>query len=153
MNGRSGKAVYGTIRKYTRSRAVPEVDHLEAAPDGILVKIKRSKGDQEGATETIGIPVGRYKETCPVRALNAWIEAGKIEKGFLFRSTAPWTEEILETGLEGKRVATLIQNLARKAGLDAENLAGTRCAADWPRPRQPAALRSAPSWSRRGTSH
>lgn len=142
--------LFGFAGGFRRSELVAlQMDHLEAAPDGILVKIKRSKGDQEGATETIGIPVGRYKETCPVRALNAWIEAGKIEKGLLFRSTAPWTEEILETGLEGKRVATLIR--ARPVSMQ-RNSVRTRCAADSPRPRRPAELPSAPSWSRRATN-
>jgi integrase len=36
--------------------------------------IRRSKTDQEGAGVLLGVPFGSNPDTCPVRALQAWIE-------------------------------------------------------------------------------
>ncbi len=110
---------------FRRSELVAlQMSDMEAAPEGLLVRIRRSKGDQEGAGETIGIPFGRNKATCPVTAFEEWVAAAGICDGFVFRSTAPWTGAILERGLEPKRVATLIQKLAAKAGLDPKQFGG-----------------------------
>ena len=45
--------------------------------DGLVVTIRRSKTDQEGAGRKIGIPYGSHPQTCPVRAVDAWKEAAR----------------------------------------------------------------------------
>ena len=48
------------------------VDVTEGA-DGLTVRLRRSKTDQEGAGRTVGIPYGSNAVTCPVRAWLAWL--------------------------------------------------------------------------------
>ena len=54
--------------------------------NGLVIEIGRSKSDQEGKGAVIGIPFGSHAETCPVRALRAWLDASGITSGPVFRS-------------------------------------------------------------------
>ena len=101
-----------------------EYRDLESTSSGLLITIRHSKGDPEGRGQTIGIPFGRHPQTCPVRALRTWLDIAGIDTGPVFRSTAPWTGQILPRALEAKRVATLIQQLAGQAGLDPTQFGG-----------------------------
>jgi len=50
-----------------------DVGDLAFVPEGASVLIRRSKTDQEGAGVLLGVPFGSNPDTCPVRALQAWI--------------------------------------------------------------------------------
>jgi integrase len=50
-----------------------DVDDLSFVGEGVSVLIRRSKTDQEGAGVLLGVPFGSNPDTCPVRALQAWI--------------------------------------------------------------------------------
>ena len=63
-----------------------EANWIEDGPDGLTVHLARSKGDQEGEGQTVGIPFGSNQATCPVRAWRAWLEISKITEGAAFRS-------------------------------------------------------------------
>ena len=60
--------------------------HVTFSPEGIRLLIPRSKGDQTGQGESLGIARGATAETCPVRALEAWLEASRCAYGPVFRS-------------------------------------------------------------------
>ncbi|WP_407122843.1 hypothetical protein [Bradyrhizobium sp. STM 3561] len=66
--------------------ARPGADWIEEGPDGLTIHLVRSKGDQEGEGQAIGIPPGMHRSTCPVRAWRAWLEASGITAGPAFRS-------------------------------------------------------------------
>jgi integrase len=53
--------------------------------DGVVVDLRVSKTDQEDAGRKIGIPFAKEPNTCPVRALEAWLNAAKITEGPVFR--------------------------------------------------------------------
>ena len=53
---------------------------------GLVIEVGRSKSDQESKGAVIGIPFGSHAETCPVRALRAWLDASGITSGPVFRS-------------------------------------------------------------------
>ena len=59
---------------------------IENGRDGLTVHLARSKGDQEGEGQVVGIPFGSNPATCPVRAWRAWLEVSDITKGPAFRS-------------------------------------------------------------------
>ncbi|QOZ66562.1 tyrosine-type recombinase/integrase [Bradyrhizobium arachidis] len=61
-------------------------DWVEDGPEGLTIHLARSKGDQEGEGQVIGIPPGVHRSTCPVRAWRAWLEASGITAGPAFRS-------------------------------------------------------------------
>jgi hypothetical protein len=54
--------------------------------DGFKVTIRGSKTDQQGHGETIAIVRGNA--ACPVKAVKAWLAAGAISAGPLFRPVA-----------------------------------------------------------------
>jgi integrase len=50
-----------------------DVADVTFVAEGAAVLIRRSKTDQEGAGALLGVPFGSNPDTCPVRALQAWI--------------------------------------------------------------------------------
>jgi integrase len=61
------------------------VDDLAWVEEGLRITLKRSKTDQEGKGQTIGVPYGSDPATCPVRAMKRWLAAAGITEGFAFR--------------------------------------------------------------------
>jgi integrase len=59
---------------------------IETTADGLTIHLARSKTNQEGADEMIGVPYGSARETCPVRSYAAWIAAAGIASGPAFRA-------------------------------------------------------------------
>ena len=55
-----------------------DMEHLTWTPEGLTLRIERSKTDAEGKGAEINIPRGRAEETCPVTALQAWLTAAEI---------------------------------------------------------------------------
>jgi integrase len=91
--------------------------------DGLTITLRRSKTDQEGMGRRIGIPYGSNPETCPVRAIQAWIEAVAISAGPLFRSINRHGQ-VQPSRLSGIDVARIVKKLASRAGLDPVKYAG-----------------------------
>lgn len=90
--------------------------------DGLVVTIRRSKTDQEGAGVTVGLPYGSDRSTCPVRTLQSWIQEGGITDGPLYRSVD--RHGTVGASLTGRSVATIVKRAALGAGLDPSKYAG-----------------------------
>lgn len=91
--------------------------------EGLVISLRRSKTDQEGEGRKVGIPYGSRPETCPVRALAAWVEAAGITEGPIFRPINRHGQ--VQAGrLSGHAVALVVKRYAEAAGLDAERYAG-----------------------------
>lgn len=61
------------------------IDDVEIEGGRLLIHVRREKTDQEGRGRYIGIPAGKNPETCPTRALSAWLDArGRKGAGALF---------------------------------------------------------------------
>jgi site-specific recombinase XerC len=74
----------GFAGAFRRSELVAlNVDDLEETAEGMLVKLRRSKTDQEGFGRRVAIPRGEI--ACPVAALRAWLDAAGITEGAIFR--------------------------------------------------------------------
>jgi integrase len=50
-----------------------DVADVQETEEGLVVTIRKSKTDQEKAGRKIGVPYGSHPQTCPVRALRAWL--------------------------------------------------------------------------------
>ena len=85
------------------------VEDIERAPDGILVRIGKSKTDQEGRGHLVAIPRGTRLR--PVEALEAWLAEAGITSGRIFALTA-------------QSVALVVKRYVETAGLDPELFAG-----------------------------
>jgi integrase len=62
-----------------------DVADLAWTTDGVVLRIKRSKTDAEGAGAQVAVSRGRLPETCAVAALQAWLTQGGISDGPVFR--------------------------------------------------------------------
>lgn len=92
-------------------------------PEGIEITLRRSKTDQEALGRIVGIPYGSRLETCPVRALKAWLEAAAIEDGPLFRGVR--AQGAVRSGrLTAGVVALIVKRRAAAANMDPARLAG-----------------------------
>jgi len=123
--GLRGRALLlvGFAGAFRRSELVAlDVADVQAGEDGLTVTLRRSKTDQEGAGRKIGIPRGQSPETCPVRALQAWLTAASITEGALFLSVNRHGQ--VGGRLSDKRVANVVKQAVAPLGLDAKNFAG-----------------------------
>lgn len=100
-----------------------DVDDLRFVPDGVIVTLRRSKTDQEGAGTTKGIKLGSAAETCPVRALQAWIKAAELVSGALFRPLDRHGH-IKPKRMNAGDISTVIKRTAQRAGFDPATFSG-----------------------------
>jgi site-specific recombinase XerD len=96
---------------------------VEETHDGLVVTVRRSKTDQEGAGRKIGVPYGSHPATCPVRAWRAWIEAAGITGGPLFRGIDRH-RNIAAERLGDRGVALIVKRRAEAAGIDPDTVSG-----------------------------
>jgi site-specific recombinase XerD len=85
---------------------------LEETEDGFRITIRKSKTDQEGQGQTIGI--ARGSAACPVRAVKAWLTAAGITEGAIFR---PVPGEVAAERLRPRAVANIVKKYAKRIGL------------------------------------
>jgi integrase len=91
-------------------------EHLTLKADGLRLLLPRSKGDPEGEGVEIGIPKGKHPETCPLRALEAWLSASDCQYGPVFRKVDLWGN-IEPHRLHPDAVRQILLRRARLAGL------------------------------------
>lgn len=96
---------------------------LAVADEGLVVVIKRGKTDQAGEGRKIGIPFGTHPETCPVRAVRAWLEHSGVDEGPLFRSVNKHGH-VMDRRLSDRAVAEVVKRSLLKAGKSARRFAG-----------------------------
>jgi integrase len=95
---------------------------LEFVREGLVLTLRRSKTDQEGRGRRIGIPHARGR-WCPVREVQAWVEAVEIEEGSLFRSLRKGGA-VSSDRLSGEAVSALIKRHVARVGLDPAKFSG-----------------------------
>ena len=100
-----------------------DVGDVRFVPEGLLITLRRSKTDQEGEGIVKGIPFGDWAETCPVRALKAWLKAPGLKEGPLFRPLNRHGK-IKPKRMNAGDIATVIKRTAAAAGFEAEEFSG-----------------------------
>jgi integrase len=98
-----------------------DVEDVIFRDEGILVRLRRSKTDQERAGRVVPVEYGVRAESCPGNALEDWLSAAAIRTGPLFRPIDRHGR-IQPNRLNGRAVARILQGRARLAGLDSGNL-------------------------------
>lgn len=93
------------------------LDHedLRFTADGLVLRIRSSKGDQEGEGADVGITRGTRPGTCPVRAVEAWLRRSGIAYGAVFRRLT--SSGTIEGRLTGSGVWWILRARAREAEL------------------------------------
>lgn len=98
-------------------------EDLSFTRDGLKVMLRKSKTDQEGQGIEKGIAYGSHPDTCPVRAVQEWLQASGISAGPLFRSVNRHGQ--LQPGrLSDKAVALVVKRQAEVVGLNPQEYAG-----------------------------
>lgn len=93
------------------------VEDIAERDAGLVITVRRSKTDQEGAGREVAIPYGRDPQTCPVAALRRWLARAEISDGPVFR---PVTRHggVGSAALSTRSVSTIVRRSASAAGLD-----------------------------------
>jgi integrase len=111
----------GFVGAFRRSELVGiDCSHLRFVAEGVTVFLPIS-GTEVG--ETIGIPYGKHPDTCPVRALRAWLELLPAGGGPVFRPFDRWGH-IRQTGLTDEWVANVVKRYVQSIGMDPDQFAG-----------------------------
>jgi integrase len=121
---RSRTAPGWLCRAFRRSELVSlDVADLEFSSAGLVVTLRVSKTDQEAKGRRLGIPFGSSEATCPVRAVQAWLETARIVDGPVFRPLDRF-QRVQPTRLSAERVALIVKRRAKAVGLDPARYAG-----------------------------
>jgi len=99
-----------------------DLDDVTETADGLVLRIRKAKTDQDGRGRRIGIPFGAHPASCPVRAVRAWRATNTGTSGPLFRTIV--SAGALGGRLSDKAVTRLVKAGAGRLGLDPAQFAG-----------------------------
>jgi site-specific recombinase XerC len=109
--------LFGFAGALRRSELVAiDVEDVSEDDAGLLIVLRRSKGDQEGEGAIRGLPYGSRPATCPVRAWRAWLEASGITSGAAFRAVSKH-EHMSPKRLSDRAIADMVKRRATQAGV------------------------------------
>lgn len=113
----------GFAGAFRRSELVGlDVADIEHVRQGVVVKLRRSKTDQDGIGRKIGIPFGRSR-WCPVNALSEWLEKAAISEGSIFRSIDRHGH-IANQRLADEAVSLIVKERVEGAGFNPDAYSG-----------------------------
>lgn len=94
-----------------------DLEDVRFVPEGAVITVRRSKTDQGGKGHQKALHYGKNRQTCPVWALRAWIEAARITEGPVFRGVNRWGH-VSTARLTSQVVADVVKERAPLLGLD-----------------------------------
>jgi integrase len=92
-----------------------DVEDLEECPEGVRIRIRKSKTDQEGVGATVAVCRGSI--ACPVQALREYLDAAGITSGPIFR----WIRRgnhLTDRRLSAQSICAIVKKHAAKLGLN-----------------------------------
>jgi integrase len=95
---------------------------IEAVRQGLVIHLRRSKTDQEGAGREIGVPLGRTR-WCPVAVVTNWLDAAAITDGPVFRPVDRHGN-VGADRLSGEAVCLVVRERVAAAGFDPTGFSG-----------------------------
>ncbi len=96
-----------------------EFSDLRFEEEGLVIRIRRSKTDQDAGGDTVAIALGSEATTCPVVALRHWLDAAEIASGPIFRRVRR-NGAIGNAALSGYTVALITAARSHAAGLEGD---------------------------------
>ena len=100
-----------------------DYDDLDFVPEGLKIRLKRSKTDQYGEGTLKGLPYFNNSQYCPVLSIKKWIKISNINTGPLFRRFSKGSK-LTENRLTDQTVALLLKNYLNLVGIDSKNYSG-----------------------------
>ncbi|MEK4510131.1 site-specific integrase [Paenibacillus sp. FSL K6-2524] len=122
LKGSRDKAILliGFSGAFRRSEVVAiDVEHLHFNDTGLLIEMRKSITNQKKAGETVVIPYGVCRNTCPVKAVQDWIKNSGIKMGPLFRSINRHGQMYVNR-LSDKAISLILKEYVKAAGFNEE---------------------------------
>jgi integrase len=95
---------------------------IERVRQGMIITLRRSKTDQEGAGRKVGLPHGRTRH-CPILALDSWLAVSGIDAGPVFRPVDRHGR-IAADRLSGEAVSLVVKERVSGTGMDPTGYSG-----------------------------
>jgi len=95
--------------------AAMRFEHLHWGKRGLTIQIPRSKTDQEGAGRTVEMLWGASERTCPILALQNWLQAAGIKSGPVFRRVSQYGT--IGRAMHPDSIGRRVKELVRRANL------------------------------------
>lgn len=99
-----------------------ELGDMERKPEGLLIRVRKSKTDPEARGQLVGVAHGSHPDTDPVTALDAWLAHRGTQPGQLFRGFN--RERIGTRPFTGSGLARVLKERAAAAGIPSEHVSG-----------------------------
>lgn len=99
-----------------------DVEDLAFVENGLEVRVRRAKTDQEGRGTTKVVCFGSDPTSCPIRSVKRWLAASAIESGPIFRAVRGTT--VSDDRLDARAVARVTKRAAKMSGLDPQRYGG-----------------------------
>lgn len=94
-----------------------DVKDLAFVDEGLVLNLRFSKTDQVGEGVRVALRRGSRDETCPVIALQRWLEKSGISEGAIFRPISKGGV-IAQSRLSDKAASQVLKEFAKLVGLD-----------------------------------
>ncbi len=120
MRGKRDRAMLliGFASALRRSELVAlDVEDVSFVTEGLVIRLRRGKTDQEGLGRNIAIPYLKATRNCPCRALQAWLNASGIAEGALFRRFNRY-DQMLPGRLSAESMSLVVKDRVAAIGLD-----------------------------------
>lgn len=114
---------------FRRSELVAvRIQDVKLTAEAMYISVPKSKTDKknEGKTKTLEArSEPGFEDVCPVRAYRAWIDAGQINSGLVFRPIDRWGNvTTISEPMDGKEYARLVKRAVASVGLESRQFAG-----------------------------
>ena len=108
----------GFFGAFRRSELVAiQVSDLVWEPEGLIIRLSRSKTDQQAAGLARALPFGENSSCCPASAIKIWMETANIGTGPLFRPVNRW-DQVQTKHLNPGAINDLLKTLGNACQFD-----------------------------------
>lgn len=110
----------GFAGAFRRSELVGlDVEDVRFVAEGAIIRVRRSKTDQDAVGAEVGIARGAEPRSCPVVALRAWLYAAKLTGGPLFHPIDRHGH-VRESRLSPYSISQIVQRTVVASGIESE---------------------------------
>jgi integrase len=107
----------GFFGAFRRSELVAiQISDLNWEPEGLIIRLPRSKTDQQAAGLARALPFGT-PGCCPAKAIKAWMDSAEIDSGPLFRPANRW-DQVTPRPLNPGAINDLLKTLGKACQFD-----------------------------------